>query len=227
MGTYLFRRISSDGGTDSRFNNLRNSPPKFFGAFFIQATWVSLCLMPVLAINAIPASRFVALPASVAVTDILGLALYAGGLSLEIAADRQKAAWAREKREKKHDEDFLTRGLWGRSRHPNYFGEMMLWSGIAVVAGGVLMRRAGQLGLGLGSGKANGMGQAAAWNVGGTRGRALGFLLAGVSPAFVTTILLFVSGVPLSENKYDEKYGDREDYRTWKRNTPMLIPKLF
>lgn len=187
----------------------------------MQATWVSLCLMPVLAINAIPAARFAALPASVAVTDIIGLALYAGGLSLEIVADRQKSAWAREKREKKHDEDFLTRGLWGRSRHPNYFGEMMLWSGIAVVAGGVLTRRVGQLGMGLG------IGQAAAGTVGGIRGRALGVLLAGVSPAFVTSLLLFVSGVPLSENKYDARYGDREDYKRWKRNTPMLIPKIF
>ncbi len=221
MGTYLFRRISSDGGTDSRFTEIRRSPPKFLFAFFLQATWVSLCLMPVLALNAIPAARFAGLPASVALTDILGLALYAGGLSLEIAADRQKAAWTREKRAKKHDEDFLTRGLWSRSRHPNYFGEMMLWTGIAVVAAGVLVRNVGQVGMGLrlspGTAGAGGM----------IRGRALGLLMAGVSPAFITILLLFVSGVPLSENKYDAKYGDREDYREWKRNTPMLVPKLF
>lgn len=218
VGTYLFTRISSDGGTDSRFTNIRTSPPKFLGAFFMQASWVSLCLMPVLAINAIPAARFALLPASVALTDILGLALFASGLSLEIAADRQKAAWTRAKREKKHDEAFLTSGLWGRSRHPNYFGEMMLWTGIAVVAGGVLVRKAGQVGMGFGPG-----GQANAI----LRGRALGLLMAGISPAFVSALLLFVSGVPLSENKYDAKYGERADYQAWKRDTPMLVPKVF
>lgn len=47
------------------------------------------------------------------------------------------------------------------------------------------------------------------------------------SPAFVTFLLLKVSGVPLSENKYDGLYGHRQDYQEWKRNTPMYIPKLF
>ena len=50
--------------------------------------------------------------------------------------------------------------------------------------------------------------------------------MCGVSPAFVTFLLLKVSGVPLSENKYDKKYGDRKDYQEWKKNTPMFIPKL-
>lgn len=36
-----------------------------------------------------------------------------------------------------------------------------------------------------------------------------------------------VSGIPLSENKYDKKYGDRKDYQEWKKNTPMLFPKFF
>ena len=146
MGTYLFSRISADDGKDSRFSTMRYSPPKFLGAFLIQAAWVSTCLMPVLALNAIPASYFALLPASVAATDIIGLALFAGGFGLEAIADRQKSAWLQERREKKHDEAFLTRGLWGRSRHPNYFGEMMLWTGIAVVAGGVLVRNVGAAG---------------------------------------------------------------------------------
>lgn len=233
MGTYLFSRISADGGKDSRFSTMRYSPTKFFAAFFIQASWVSVCLMPVLALNAIPAPYFALLPASVAATDILGLALFAGGFGLEVAADRQRAAWMREKREKKHDEAFLTRGLWGRSRHPNYFGEMMLWTGIAVVAGGVLVRKAGQMGLGfaplLGPANANAKASTttAISSTSIIRGRALALLMAGISPAFVTGLLLFISGVPPSEKKYDAKYGERADYREWKQNTPMLIPRVF
>lgn len=177
--------------------------------------------MPVLALNSIPAATLLnSLPASILLTDVLGLALYASGISLEVAADREKEAWLKAKREKKHDEDFLTSGWWGRSRHPNYLGEIMLWSGIAVVAGGVLVSRVGILGMGLRLGGAGGTGSL-------LRGRALGLLLAGISPAFVTSLLLFVSGIPLSEKKYDAKYGDREEYREWKRKTPLLVPNLF
>lgn len=177
MGSYLFRRITADGN-DSRFDSIRNSPPKFLGAFFAQATWVTLCLLPVLAVNSLPAALLSTLPAGVAITDIIGLLLYVGGLSFEVTADRQKELWVHEKKQKKHDEDFLTRGLWSKSRHPNYFGEATLWTGIATVAGGVLVSNVGQVGMGL---------------AGGLGGRALGLIMAGVSPAFVTFLLLKVS----------------------------------
>lgn len=206
----LFRRILSDG-EDSRFKGIRESPPKFAVAFFAQATWVTLCLMPVLAINALPSSTFAALGGLVSITDIIGLLLYVGGLSFEATADRQKGQWVKEKKEKKHDEDFLTRGLWSKSRHPNYFGESTLWTGIATTAAGVLASNPGVAGMAL---------------AGGLTGKAISLLMAGVSPAFVTFLLLKISGVPLSENKYDKKYGDREDYKKWKRETPMFFPKL-
>lgn len=197
-------------GHDSRFDEIKKSPPMFAGAFVAQATWVSLCLMPILALNSIPHTLLATLPL-LQLTDVIGLSLFVGGLAFEVAADRQKNKWVQEKKEKKHEEDFLTRGLWSKSRHPNYFGESTLWTGIAVTAAGVLMSNVGQVGMGLsGSGYAP-------------------FLAAGmcaVSPAFVTFLLLKVSGVPLSEKKYDKKYGDRKDYQKWKRETPMFIPKL-
>ena len=111
----------------------------------------------------------------------------------------------------------MTRGLWSKSRHPNYFGEVALWSGIAVVAGGVLARNAGAVGMGLAGAGANATG----W-----KARALGVAMAGVSPAFVAALLMFVSGVPLSEKKYDAKFGHREDYQRWKRDTPLFVPKF-
>ncbi|KAL8745230.1 MAG: hypothetical protein Q9190_002612 [Brigantiaea leucoxantha] len=211
LGSYLFARISASNGTDSRFDNIRTSPPKFLVAFFAQATWVSTCLLPVIALNALPASTFAALPGIISLTDILGLLLYFGGISLEVAADRQKNKWLQEKREKKHSEEFLTRGLWSKSRHPNYAGESTLWTGIATLAGGVLVSSAGQAGMGL---------------AGGVGGRVLGAAMAAASPAFVTALLLKVSGIPMSEEKYDKRYGDRKDYQEWKKNTPMFIPKF-
>ncbi|KAK5002031.1 hypothetical protein LTR28_011913, partial [Elasticomyces elasticus] len=210
-GTFLFSRITSDNGTDSRFENIRSSPPKFLGAFFAQATWVSLCLLPVLALNSIPATTLSVLP-FLKLTDIIGIALYIGGLGFEATADAQKSKWMEEKKQKKHSEEFLTHGLWSKSRHPNYFGESTLWTGIATVAGGVLLSNVGQAGMGF---------------AGGLAGKIGALAMAGVSPAFVTFLLLKVSGVPLSENKYDKRYGDREDYQQWKKNTPMFIPKLY
>jgi steroid 5-alpha reductase family enzyme len=182
---------------------------------------VSLCTLPVILVNALPRAVFastsgalgLALSSKPYLTDLLGLALFASGLAFEVTADRQKSAWVAAKKAKKHDEDFLTHGLWARSRHPNYFGEATLWTGIAVAAAGLLVRAPAQVALGLGGS--------------GAAGKVLVAGLCAASPAFVSFLLLKVSGVPLSENKYDEKYGDREDYKRWKRETPMFVPKLW
>ncbi|KAM0331728.1 hypothetical protein ACHAQA_003407 [Verticillium albo-atrum] len=210
LGTYLFQRVLSDG-KDSRFDEIKRSPAKFTVAFVAQATWVSLCLLPVIALNAVPAAAFASIPA-IQATDVLGLLVYTGGFAFEIIADRQKSKWAAEKKAKVHDEEFLTRGLWSRSRFPNYFGEMSLWTGIATAAFGVIATRPIRAGLGLPSGLA---------------GPVLALGMSYVSPAFVSFLLLKISGVPLSEKKYDKKFGDRKDYQEWKQNTPRLFPKLF
>ena len=104
MGTYLFKRISSDGH-DSRFDKIRTSPPKFYVAWFAQATWVSLCLLPVVLTNSLPKSAFglfSGISAKPYLSDILGLSLFVFGLMFEVAADRQKSQWSQERKEKKH-----------------------------------------------------------------------------------------------------------------------------
>ncbi|GAM87844.1 hypothetical protein ANO11243_058720 [Dothideomycetidae sp. 11243] len=199
LGSFLFSRITADDGKDSRFDEIRGSPGKFLGAFFAQATWVSLCLLPVLCINSIPATTLSALP-FLTLTDVLGVLLYVGGIGFEATADRQKSVWMQEKKAKKHDEDFLTRGLWSKSRHPNYFGEATLWTGIATTAAGVMLTPTGQAAMGL---------------AGGAAGKSAALAMAGVS------------GIPLSEKKYDKRYGDRKDYQEWKKNTPVFFPKLW
>lgn len=174
-------------------------------------------------VNSIPRSAFAVsriknvasgIPATVSAkpyaAELLGLAIFVFGLTFEVIADRQKSQWSKEKKEKKHSEEFLTRGLWSKSRHPNYFGEITLWSGIAIAASGLLLRQPSQMALGLS----------------GVSGKMLVAGLCAASPAFVSFLLLKVSGIPLSENKYDKKYGDRKDYQKWKAETPMLVPKF-
>ncbi|RYO61493.1 hypothetical protein AA0113_g6873 [Alternaria arborescens] len=218
LGSYLYKRIQSDEGKDSRFDSIRTSPPKFFVAFFAQATWVSLCTLPVILVNSVPRSAYAtsllgkAVSSKPYLTDILGLAIFVFGLTFEVVADRQKDAWVQGKKQKKHSEEFLTHGLWSKSRHPNYFGEATLWSGIAIAAAGLLVRQPAQGALGLS---------------GGLGGQMLVAGMCAASPAFVSFLLLKVSGVPLSENKYDERYGDRKDYQKWKRETPMFVPKIW
>lgn len=174
------KQIFAENGQDSRFEKIRTSPPTFFGAFMAQATWVSLCLLPVLALNALPAPLFATLPAGVALTDILGLALYAGGIVFEATADAQKSKWSKEKHAKVHDEEFLTHGLWSKSRHPNYFGECTLWTGIATASAGVLVSKGALASMGLGAGVGS---------------KLAAIAMAGVSPAFVTFLLFKVCAV--------------------------------
>lgn len=98
------------------------------------------------------------------------------------------------------------------SQYPNYFGEITLWTGIATAAAGVLRAPAAQAAIGLGGG------------IGGTMATTA---MSAVSPAFSYFILTRLSGIPLSERKYNKLYGDRKDYQEWKANTPRLIPKIL
>ncbi len=86
-----------------------------------------------------------------------------------------------------------------------------MWTGVAVAAAGVLVTSPVQTGLGLSGGLASRLGAV---------------LLACASPAFTLFVLLKLSGVPLSESKYDKLYGGRKDYQEWKKNTPKFFPKL-
>ena len=56
-----------------------------------------------------------------------GLALMAVGTIVEATADRQKERYA--ERDEDERPDVLDTGLWGWSRHPNYFGDSLVWDG--------------------------------------------------------------------------------------------------
>src|ERR1700753_1826941 len=135
-------------GKDSRFAKIRDKPPFLFALFMAQAAWVSLCLLPVSALNALPLLTFTALSPVASSLSVAGLGIYAFGLAFEVVADQQKTQWMKEKQEKKHSEEFLTHGLWSKSRHPNYFGETPLWAAIAPTAAAVLASSAGQAAIG-------------------------------------------------------------------------------
>lgn len=121
---------------------------------------------------------------------MIGILLYVGGLSFEATTDRQKHKRVQEKKEKKHEEGFSTQGLWSKSRRPNCFGESTLWTGIATTTAGMSASNAGIAGVAL---------------AGGLTGKIISLRMAGISPVLVTFLLFKVSGIPLSENKYEKK----------------------
>jgi steroid 5-alpha reductase family enzyme len=123
LGSFLFWRIHRDG-SDSRFDTIKPSPLKFFVTWNIQGLWVLMTASCALA--AITAQQLVAL----SLFDVLGVSLWILGFGIEVIADRQK----RQFRSVHGSETFISSGLWSRSRHPNYFGEIILWLGVALLA---------------------------------------------------------------------------------------------
>ncbi|KAJ3554543.1 hypothetical protein NM688_g3052 [Phlebia brevispora] len=125
LGTFLATRAIKAGG-DSRFDQVKHQPSKFAFYWFAQATWVFLVGLPVYLVNSLPVSAHPPLGPR----DYLSTALFAASWLFEIVADHQKTTWRRRKNNKEHDEKFITGGLWSLSRHPNYVGEVGLWTGI-------------------------------------------------------------------------------------------------
>ena len=124
LGTFLFLRVRSSG-KDGRFDKIKQSFPDFLVAWTLQGLWVFATLCAALA--AITAGSDVPFGA----LDAAGLALFAVGFAVEVIADAQKSAF---KKNPQNDGRFIDVGLWSWSRHPNYFGEIVLWTGIAVSA---------------------------------------------------------------------------------------------
>ena len=128
LGSFLFARMLQ-AGKDDRFDVLKPSPLRFLAVWTIQGLWVSLTA----------AAALVAITTTtrepLGPLALLGVATWVGGLGIEVVADRQKR---RFRADPGNRERFITSGLWAWSRHPNYFGEIVLWVGIALIAVPVL-----------------------------------------------------------------------------------------
>ena len=183
LGIYLFRRVRKDG-KDVRFEKAKMHFFWFLQYWMGQALWVSLTACA--AIIAILSREEDTLP----ILAMVGMALWLTGFTIESISDYQKRVF---REENNPTEAFIHTGLWARSRHPNYFGEITLWTGIAVIALNTLT---------------------------GVEYITL------ISPVFVYILLTRMSGVNLLERIADERYGHLEEYQRYKRNTPVLVPKL-
>jgi steroid 5-alpha reductase family enzyme len=128
LGSFLFRRIRRDG-RDGRFDEIKLDPLRFLMTWTLQGLWVLLTAACAVAIMTSVERRPLGWVA------IVGIGVWVAGFAIEVIADRQKSAF---RRDPANAGRFITTGLWAWSRHPNYFGEIVLWTGMAVLAVPVL-----------------------------------------------------------------------------------------
>lgn len=183
LGTFLFKRVLK-AGKDGRFDDLKPNFFRFLSVWTLQGLWVTFTMAAALV------AMTTSLKKPLGLFAIVGFIIWLVGISVEALADTQKSHW-RDNPENKGK--FINVGLWKKSRHPNYFGEIVIWIGVAIIAMPVLQ----------------------GWQY-----------AALISPIFVTLLLTRISGVPMLEKRADEKWGGQEDYEEYKKNTPVLIPKL-
>lgn len=124
LGSFLFLRVRKDG-KDSRFDTIKPVFSAFLLVWSLQGLWVFLTLLA--ALIAITSTSQPPLGA----WALLGGLMWLIGFAMETIADAQKTAF---KKDPANAGRFIQSGLWAWSRHPNYFGEILLWSGIAMIA---------------------------------------------------------------------------------------------
>jgi len=128
LGSFLFLRVKREG-KDNRFTVMKTKFWWFLFTWTIGGLWVFITVAAALA--AITSAKIVPL----GWFAIIGVSLWLEGFIIEVVADNQKSRF-KLKEEKQHK--FINEGLWSLSRHPNYFGEITLWLGIAIIAFPVL-----------------------------------------------------------------------------------------
>jgi steroid 5-alpha reductase family enzyme len=128
LGTFLFRRIRA-AGEDRRFRDLKTSFARFLLTWTLQGLWVTFSTAAALA--AITTEVRVEL----GIFALVGFLVWLLGFGIEVIADQQKNKF---KAAPANRDKFINTGLWSWSRHPNYFGEIVLWIGIAIIAFPVL-----------------------------------------------------------------------------------------
>lgn len=128
LGSFLFLRIKSRG-SDGRFDKIKVYPSRFFNVWTLQGLWVFLTAYCALIINTSPTAD-----APIGILDFVGISVWIVGFSVEAISDWQKSRFNSNPHNRGR---FITSGFWATSRHPNYFGEIVLWIGIFLIGAGV------------------------------------------------------------------------------------------
>lgn len=207
LAVFLFYRVMKRK-KDARFDEMRENFWAFLGFWVFQIFWVYVTMLPIIFLNG------ESVDPPVGPLDYASWAVWGVGFFIQVVADVQKYKF---RANPDNNGKFCNVGLWSMSRHPNYYGEIMMWWAIFFATLPVVMNSPnvvqGYIGM--------------------------------LSPVFTMLLLLFLSGLPFAEGanlkryyKNDEMAAEWERYRdnvspvivlpqVIYRNTPGLIKWLF
>lgn len=134
LSNHIYRRLRATTQEDKRYVELRKKwkPGNqaiaiYLRIYLVQALLATVVCLPIIVIGAAQAD---AQPTFL----WAGLLFWIAGFVIEAVSDRQLRAFIRDPRNKG---GLMMSGLWKYSRHPNYFGELLQWWSIGVIALGV------------------------------------------------------------------------------------------
>ena len=188
LAAFLVTRVMIRG-KDERFDKIRSKFIPFLSFWVFQMVWVFTQLLPVTLNNSAKHDSALNL------LDFIGWSLWVIGFLVETVADMQRFFYNITPADSRPA--FLASGLWSVSRHPNYFGEILLWTGIFL----------------------------SSCNAYGVTSNDMRWGYVSIlSPLVTFTLLMFMSGINLAEKKSDRLYGKSAQYVDYKRSTSPLIP---
>ena len=124
LGAFLTTRVRA-AGSDTRFDAMKYRFAWFLMTWTLQGLWILLTAGAALAAITSPEDR------QVDALVLLGAAIWVFGFGIEVTADEQKRKF---RARPENLNRFIATGLWAKSRHPNYVGEILLWFGVSVAA---------------------------------------------------------------------------------------------
>lgn len=125
-GFLLFRILKT--GKDDRFDDKRDKFFPFLGFWIFQMIWVWVVSLPVTIINSPNVTRFPFIGFGTG-RDIAGIVLFTLGFVMESVGDVEKFQF----RQRADKSAVCDKGFWGWSRHPNYFGEIIIQFGMSTL----------------------------------------------------------------------------------------------
>jgi len=188
LGIYLFQRALRRG--DKRFEKYEQNWLLIIVPFALQIFWVFIMLFPTMILNLIPTGADQS-TTTVTICNYIGWPVWLIGFIFEVVSDYQKSQFSQNPENKGK---FISHGLWSVSRHPNYFGEVLLWFGLYISI-------------------IDSIDPVNWWQY-----------LSGLSVVFIYLLLRYVSGINMLEANGLDRWGDDPKYQEYISKVPVFVP---